>query len=218
MDEKSKLEIMLIIKSIRKSLGETRATVQRGSAFQVLISTVLSQRTRDESTERASSRLFSRYRNPKQLAQAPLKEIERLIKPSGFYRVKAASIKKISRILVEKYGGKVPRDFAKLMSLPGVGRKTANCVLVYAYAIPAIPVDTHVHRISNRIGLVKTKTPEKTETALLKAVPRKYWVEFNDLLVKFGQRTCRPIRPLCYKCPVVEYCDYQDKNLETKSS
>lgn len=205
-----------IVKRIRKSLGETKATVSRESPFEVLISTVLSQRTRDENTEKASVQLFRKYRNPKQLSQASLKDIEKLIKPSGFYKTKARRVREISRILVEKYKGKVPRDFSRLMSLPGVGRKTANCVLVYAYGIPAIPVDTHVHRISNRIGLVKTKTPEKTESGLLKIVPRKNWIEFNDLFVKFGQRTCKPIKPECWRCPIVRMCDYPNKNLKNR--
>jgi endonuclease-3 len=210
--------IPLIIRSVRRSLGETRAAVQRDSPFEVLISTVLSQRTRDENTERASERLFMRYRSPGQLSQAPLKSIESLIRPSGFYKVKARRIRDISRILVEKYGGKVPSDIGTLVSLPGVGRKTANCVLVYAYGIPAIPVDTHVHRISNRIGLVKTRTPEKTESELLKIIPRRYWTEFNDLFVKFGQRTCKPVKPECWRCPVAGHCDYTNKNLKPKSS
>jgi endonuclease-3 len=213
---KSSKDVSLIIRSVRKSLGETKAAVSRENPFEVLISTVLSQRTRDENTERASERLFKRYRNPKQLSQAPLNRIESLIKPSGFYKVKAKRIREISRILTEKHRGKVPRDMESLLSLPGVGRKTANCVLVYAYAIPAIPVDTHVHRISNRIGFVRTRTPEQTETALLKAVPRKHWMEFNDLFVKFGQRTCRPVKPLCCKCPIVEYCQYPNKNFAGK--
>ena len=208
--------IPLIMKSIRKSLGMTKATVAREDPFQVLISTVLSQRTRDENTERASSRLFKKYRSPRQLSQAPLSKIEPLIKPSGFYKTKALRIREISRILVEKYGGKVPRDLESLLSLPGVGRKTANCVLVYAYRLPAIPVDTHVHRISNRIGLVKTKTPEQTESELVKTIPGKYWIDLNDLFVKFGQRICQPIKPLCYKCPIVKYCDYPNKNLKPK--
>jgi endonuclease-3 len=205
-----------ILRNIRRSLGPTRATVQRADPFQVLISTVLSQRTRDENTERASARLFREYKNPKQLAQAPPKSIERLIKPSGFYKVKASRIKDISRILVEKHKGKVPKDLESLLGLPGVGRKTANCVLVYAYRLPAIPVDTHVHRISNRIGFVKTKTPEKTESELVKIIPQRYWIDFNELFVKFGQRTCKPIKPLCWKCPIVRYCDYPNKNLKPK--
>ncbi len=213
---KTAKETALILKAIRVYLGMTKATVSRENPFQVLISTVLSQRTRDENTERASERLFSRYKTPEQLSRAPPKKIESLIKPSGFYKTKALRIREISRILVEKYKGKVPHDFQELMSLPGVGRKTANCVLVYAYRFPAIPVDTHVHRLSNRMGFVKTKTPEKTETELVKVIPQKYWVDFNELFVKFGQRVCQPIRPLCWKCPIVRLCDYPNKNLNPK--
>ncbi len=209
-------EIAFITRSIRRHLGITRATVSRGNPFEVLISTVLSQRTRDESTERASEQLFAKYKTPKQLSQAPLKDIEKLIKPSGFYITKARRIKEISRILIQKYQGKIPEDFDKLIKLPGVGRKTANCVLVYAYRLPAIPVDTHVHRISNRIGFVKTKTPEQTESELVKIIPREYWVDFNELFVKFGQQICQPIKPLCWKCPIVRYCDYPNKNLNPK--
>ena len=209
-------DIPLIIRSVRKDLGETKATVSRENPFEVLISTVLSQRTRDENTEKASVQLFRRYRNPEQLSQASLKDIEKLIKPSGFYKTKALRIKEISKILVEKYKGKVPRDFQDLMGLPGVGRKTANCVLVYAYRLPAIPVDTHVHRISNRIGLVKTKAPEQTETELVKIIPQEYWTDLNDLFVKFGQRTCRPIRPECWRCPIMRMCNYPNKNLRNR--
>jgi endonuclease-3 len=216
MKHKTKPEIVIMVRDIRKSLGMTKATVARGDPFEVLISTVLSQRTRDENTERASVKLFSKYRNAKQLSQAPLEKLYPLIKESGFYITKAKRIKEISRILVEKYGGKVPRDLESLLSLPGVGRKTANCVLVYAYRLPAIPVDTHVHRISNRIGFVKTKMPEQTESDLVKIIPQKYWVDFNDLFVKFGQRICQPRIPLCYKCPIVRHCDYPNKNLKPK--
>ncbi|MCX6814034.1 MAG: endonuclease III [Candidatus Aenigmarchaeota archaeon] len=211
---KTKSEISIIIRNIRKSLGETKATMERENPFQILISTVLSQRTRDENTEKASAQLFSKYKTAKQLSGAPLKNIESLIKPSGFYKVKAKRVKEISKIIAEKYKGKVPQDFEELISLPGVGRKTANCVLVYAYEIPAIPVDTHVHRISNRIGLVKTKTPEQTESELVKIIPKEYWTDFNDLFVKFGQRICQPRAPLCWKCPIVRMCDYPNKNLK----
>lgn len=211
---KTREEIIIIIRSIRNSLGITKATVAREDLFQVLISTVLSQRTRDENTEKASEKLFSKYRTAEQLASAPLKNIEQLIKPSGFYKTKAFRIKKISQILVKKYKGKVPQKFEELMKLPGVGRKTANCVLVFAYRLPAIPVDTHVHRISNRIGLVKTKIPEQTESELIKTIPQKYWVDFNEIFVRFGQRICQPIRPRCWECPIVRHCDYPNKSLE----
>jgi endonuclease-3 len=186
----------------------------KGDPFRVLIRTVLSQRTRDENTDKASKRLFSRYRNAGQLAGASLREIERLIRPSGFYKVKARRIREISRIVVENGG--VPRDLEGLLKLPGVGRKTANCVLVYAYREPRIPVDTHCHRIPNRIGLVRTKTPEQTERELMRIVPRDRWIEFNELFVKFGQRVCRPVRPLCYRCPIEHLCGYERKNMEGK--
>jgi len=213
---KTKSEIARIINTIKKELGEAKAADASPNPFQVLISTVLSQRTKDESTEKASDQLFRKYKNPVHLSKAPLKSIESLIKPSGFYKTKARRIKEISRILVEKYKGKVPQDFDGLMRLPGVGRKTANIVLVFAYGIPAIPVDTHVHRISNRLGLVKTKTPEQTEFALVKIIPRKHWLDFNGLFVKFGQQTCQPRKPLCWKCPVARECDYPNKNLKMK--
>lgn len=168
--------------------------------FEVLIATILSQRTRDENTAVASRALFSKYKTPGQLMRADTKDIERLIKPSGFYRVKARKIKEVSKILVKEYDSKVPSDMEKLLELPGVGRKTANCVLVYGFHEPAIPVDTHVHRISNRLGWVKTRTPEETETALTKLVPKKYWITLNELFVKFGKDICRPINPKCGLC------------------
>lgn len=185
----------------------------RGDPFRVLITTLLSQRTRDENTDKASEMLFSRYGNAKQIAKAKVKDIENLIKPSGFYRVKAKRIKEISNV-VAKNKGKVPGDFEGLVKLPGIGRKTANCVLVYAYGKPCIPVDTHVHRIPNRIGLVRTKTPEDTERKLVDIVPKRQWIKFNELFVKFGQRVCKPVKPLCYRCPIEKLCEYENKNLK----
>jgi endonuclease-3 len=189
--------------------------LKRGDPFKVLITTLLSQRTRDKNTDRASRALFSRFRNAKQLAEAGLEEIEALIRPSGFYKVKARRIREISRILVRENGGRVPGDLEGMMRLPGIGRKTGNCVLVYAYGEPSIPVDTHCHRIPNRIGIVKTSTPEETERELMRIVPRDKWMVFNEVFVKFGQRICRPVRPLCYRCPIEKLCDYPDKNLDS---
>ncbi|HJX05651.1 MAG TPA: endonuclease III [Candidatus Nanoarchaeia archaeon] len=174
--------------------------------FYVLISTVLSARNKDEMTIKATQKLFSKYKTPNQIAAAPTKKLEPLIKQSGFYKTKAKRIKEISKILVEKYNGKVPENFEKLLELPGVGRKTAGCVLVYAFNKPAIPVDTHVHRISNRLGWVKTKTPEQTEQELIKLVPRKYWIDVNEVLVVHGQTTCAPISPWCSRCSIKHYC------------
>ncbi|AKB53064.1 Endonuclease III [Methanosarcina barkeri MS] len=174
--------------------------------FFALISTVMSHRTRDDVTYPAASKLFERFSTPEEMARADVSEIETLIKDVGFYRVKAGRIKEISRLLLEKYDGKVPDDMEALLELPGVGRKTANCVLAHAFLKDALAVDTHVHRISNRLGLVDTKTPEETETELKKIFPRKYWRHINLLLVKLGQNTCRPISPRCKTCTLDDIC------------
>lgn len=177
--------------------------------FQVLIGTVLSQRTRDSNTDKATKQLFANYPTPESLASAPVERIMELIKPSGFYRTKALRIKEIAKIVSEI--GRVPNDIEELLKLPGVGRKTANCVLVYGHGLPSIPVDTHVHRISNRLGWVKTKRPEETERELMKILPKEYWIRINGLLVKHGQFICRPIKPQCYLCPIEQYCKYGPK-------
>jgi endonuclease III len=173
-----------------------------------LISTVLSHRTRDPMTALASSRLFARFPNVKSLAAANTRTVARLIKPVGFYNTKARTVKKISKILLAKYGGIVPEDMDKLLELPSVGRKTANCVFVYGFKTPAIPVDTHVHRIFNRIGVVETKTPEETEMELTRLADRKDWLPLNEVFVKFGQLVCRPIGPHCPECPLNDRCKY----------
>ncbi len=176
--------------------------------FKVLISTILSQRTRDEMTERASHNLFAEYPDVKSLAKARLGDIRRLIRPVGFYSQKAARIKEVSRILLDSYGGKVPPVYEELIDLPQVGPKTANCVLVYGFGVPRIPVDTHVHRITNRLGVVRTKKPEETERALTRVVPEEYWIDLNGLLVRFGQSICRPIGPKCHECNFRRFCIY----------
>jgi len=204
MTNKEIRKITKIIDLLKRYYGIK--TPAKQNPFRVLISTVLSQRTRDENTKKATSLLFSKYKTINDIANASEKELRKLIKSVGFYRQKAKSIKEISRILVEKYKGKVPKNFNELISLPRVGRKTANCVLVYGFGIPAIPVDTHVHRISNRIGLVKTKKPEETEKELRKNVPKKYWVVLNHLLVIHGQTLCLAIRPKCERCPIKSVC------------
>jgi endonuclease-3 len=174
--------------------------------FKILISTILSARTRDANTKIATERLFSKYNSPKSILKADIEEIEQLIKPSGFYRVKAARIKKVSNDLLEKYEGKVPNNYKKLINLPGVGSKTANCVLVYAFKVPAIPVDTHVHRISNRLGWVKTSDTIKTEKVLKENIPKELWLKINRLFVRFGQQICLPKRPKCDICIVTDIC------------
>ncbi len=176
--------------------------------FKVLIGTILSHRTRDEMTAKASEQLFKRFSNAEDLAEASEEEVQRLIKPVGFYRVKAKRIIEVARILVEQFNSRVPNDMESLLSLPAVGRKTANCVLVYGFQKPAIPVDTHVHRISNRLNLVQTRTPEETEAKLTETVARKYWLNINDLFVRFGQVVCRPLAPRCDVCTLREHCAY----------
>ena len=174
--------------------------------FKVLISTVLSLRTKDKTTEEASHRLFRMGQTPKELLKLSIPEIEKLIYPVGFYHTKAKNILKICEILENRFQGKVPDTMEELLSLPGVGRKTANLVMTVGHNQLGICVDTHVHRISNRWGLVRTKTPNETEMALRKILPKRYWIEYNDLLVCFGQNMCVPISPFCSKCPLSEYC------------
>ncbi len=174
--------------------------------FKILISTILSARTRDSNTKIATEKLFAKFKTPKAIAEADIDDVEQLIKSSGFYKVKAARIKEVSRILIDKYNAIVPDNYDKLINLPGVGSKTANCVLVYAFKIPAIPVDTHVHRISNRIGWVKTKNPKQTEAALKNIVPKDLWLNLNRLFVRFGQQICIPIHPKCNTCIIENVC------------
>ena len=182
----------------------------RQTPFQVLIGTVLSQRTRDEKTDEAAKALFSRYPSAEMLAAAEVGEIAKLIRPANYYNTKAVRIKEISKIIQEKHLGNTPDTVNELMELPGVGRKTAACVLLYGFKKQALPVDTHVHRISNRIGLISTSTPEESEEELWKVIPEKYIMFYNELMVKHGQNICRPISPRCEICPIVEFCDYAE--------
>ena len=181
--------------------------------FSILIGTILSARTKDEATTKAVKELFSKYKNPKELAAAKIKDIEKIIKSIGFFHVKSKRIIEVAQIIHTKYKDKVPEDLDTLIQLPGVGRKTANCVLVYAFEKPAIPVDIHVHRISNRLGLVDTKNPEETEQELMKKIPKKYWIDINDTFVMYGQNICKPISPMCDVCKIKNNCKfYKSKN------
>ncbi|NVM16731.1 MAG: endonuclease III [Candidatus Lokiarchaeota archaeon] len=175
--------------------------------FKILISTILSARTRDSNTEESTKTLFAKYNTPELIANAEVEELEKLIFKSGFYRVKAVRIKEVSQIIKDKHDSVVPDDFEDLISLPGVGAKTANCVLVYAFKVPAIPVDTHVHRIPNRIGWIRTKKPEETEKELKKIIPKDQWIRVNRLFVRFGQEICLPNRPKCDLCPINTICE-----------
>ncbi|MGH7835924.1 MAG: endonuclease III domain-containing protein [Candidatus Binatia bacterium] len=175
--------------------------------FRVLISCILSLRTQDSTTAQASHRLFALADTPEKMLRLSEQKIAKTIYPVGFYRTKAKVIRGICRTLIRDYGGRVPDEIDELLKLKGVGRKTANLVVTLGYQKPGICVDTHVHRISNRWGYVKTKDPKETEFALREKLPKQYWIEYNDLLVSFGQHLCRPISPLCSQCPVERYCE-----------
>jgi endonuclease-3 len=181
---------------------------EQGNPFKILIGTILSARTRDENTTKAVSSLFRKYKNAKELAEADIAEIRAIIRSVGFYNVKATAIKEVSKLIVEKFNGNVPHDIVHLLQLPGVGRKTANCVLVYGFNRAAIPVDVHVHRISNRLGLVDTKTPEQTEIDLSRAIDRKHWLKINQTFVMYGQNICTPIKPKCKLCDLKNMCKF----------
>ncbi|MEM2974477.1 MAG: endonuclease III [Candidatus Micrarchaeia archaeon] len=204
-----KENIAQIIKNLRKIYPDKfSGSNVSDDPFQILISTILSHRTRDEKTISASNKLFARYDTAKKLASAKAKDVMKLIKETGFYRTKARRIIKVSKILLGKYGGRVPKKFDELVSLPSVGRKTANIVMLYAFGQRGhIPVDTHVHKVSNRLGLVNTKSPEKTEFELMKIIPKKYWRKLNELFVQHGQQICKAM-PKCIICPVKKYCRY----------
>lgn len=180
---------------------------ERGaSPFEILVSTLLSLRTKDEVTAKATTRLLKRARTPHRIAALSVDQIAELIYPVGFYPTKAKRLKAICRLLLDQHQGQVPGSMEELLALPGVGRKTANLVLGEGFGLPAICVDTHVHRISNRIGYVATPTPEKTEMALRDKLPGELWLRYNPLLVAFGQTLCRPISPFCSRCPVATMC------------
>jgi endonuclease-3 len=176
------------------------------SPFQVLISCILSLRTQDTTTAQASRRLFALAQTPEKMSRLSIQKIEKAIFPVGFYHTKAKVIRDICRGLIKEYAGKVPDEIDELLKFKGVGRKTANLVVTLGYRKPGICVDTHVHRISNRWGYVRTKNPKETEFALRAKLPKQYWLEYNDLLVTFGQHLCRPISPMCSQCPVRRYC------------
>ncbi|HIH24671.1 TPA: endonuclease III [Candidatus Woesearchaeota archaeon] len=177
-----------------------------GDPFKVLISTMLSLRTKDQVTAEATHRILAKAPTPQAILRLTENDISKLIYPVGFYRTKAKAMKETCQMIVEEHGGKVPDDIDTLVTFPGVGRKTANLVLTLGFRKHAMCVDTHVHRISNRWGYVRTKVPKETEFALREKLPRQYWLEYNDLLVTFGQHLCRPISPMCSRCQVKKYC------------
>ena len=201
-------EIIRILKEYLKNDVPviTRLSRQRRDPFLVLMGTLLSLRTKDETTEKAMARLTERARTPSEILNLRDDEIERLIYPVGFYRNKTRTLKEVSSAIMGRYGGMVPDTIDELLKMKGVGRKTANLVMNEGFGKLGICVDTHVHRISNRLGLVRTKDPHHTEEALKEVLPEKYWIIYNTLLVAFGQRTCAPISPFCSACPLAHLC------------
>jgi len=204
-----------IINLLQKKLNENRNPILsrkkwksiNRTPFTTLISCILSLRTKDEVTENASIRLLNKYDTPQKIVKISENKIRELIYPVGFYKTKSKRIKEISKTLIEDYNGSVPNNFNELLKLKGVGRKTANIVMVYGFnKRNYLPIDTHCHRIPNRIGWIKTNSPEETELELIKIMPKKYWHDFNKIFVKFGQIICLPISPLCSECPIEKYC------------
>ena len=205
-------EINRIVRTLAKTSRRWNPTAvgvvaeESRDPFQILISCLISLRTKDEVTAAASARLFRLASAPLTMVDLPAATIAQAIYPAGFYRTKAETIRGICRALLERHGGNVPATMDDLLALKGVGRKTANLVLTIGFGKPGICVDTHVHRISNRLGIAKTKTPEQTESALRRVLPRRHWIPYNDLLVSFGQNVCKPISPICSACPAKALC------------
>jgi endonuclease-3 len=207
------IKINDVIKILRKELAVgimpivSHLAENQRDPFVILISTLLSLRTKDEVTAVATDRLFALATTPAEMLRVSLQKIAKTIYPVGFYHVKARTIHWVCRDLIKRFNSKVPDDLDELLSIKGVGRKTANLVVSLAYGKKGICVDTHVHRISNRFGYVKTKTPDETEFALRAKLPHKHWIIYNTIMVAFGRKTCKPISPLCSQCPVFKYCD-----------
>jgi len=205
-------QINAVIKILKKELAVGTMPIvshlakNQRDPFVILISTLLSLRTKDEVTAVATERLFELASTPEEMLKVPLDKIAKAIYPAGFYRVKARNIHHACMELINRFASKVPDDIDDLLSIKGVGRKTANLVVSLAYGKDAICVDTHVHRISNRLGYVKTKTPDETEFALRKKLPRRHWIIYNTIMVAFGRQTCKPVSPICTRCPINEYC------------
>ena len=207
-----KSHIHPIIKILKKELhvGEmpivSHLAESERDPFVILISTLLSLRTKDEVTAEATDRLLALASTPEEMLKVPRDKIARAIYPVGFYRNKAKTIHHVCRELIDRFNSRVPDDLDELLSIKGIGRKTANLVITLAYGKDGICVDTHVHRISNRLGYVTTKSPDETEMALRDKLPRRYWIIYNTLLVFFGRKTCKPVSPVCSICPISRYC------------
>ena len=210
MDDRNMPEIIRLLElelAKRELPIVTELAEKHRDPFEILITTLLSLRTKDEVTAAAAERLFSLASTPEGMLRLPEKKIQKAIYPVGFYRIKAETIRRVCRELIERFDSRVPDTIEELLTLKGVGRKTANLVVSLGYDEPGLCVDTHVHRISNRLGFVRTKNPEETEFALRAKLPQESWSRYNTLLVAFWRNTCRPISPLCSSCPLYRYCD-----------
>ena len=212
-ENKASKILHLIISPLKKSVKKEKdpsvsiIAKETRSPFRVLVSTVISARTKDEVTGRASANLFRLAGNPVDMARLSTKKIETSIYPAGFYKTKAVAIRNLSAMIISDFGGKVPDNIDDLVKLPGVGRKTANLVVTLGFGKPGICVDTHVHKVCNRLGVIKTKNPEETEYALRKVLDKRHWIEINDLLVMYGKKICASVSPWCSRCPIIEKCD-----------
>jgi endonuclease-3 len=217
-------DLQKVISILKKEFPQWNAPVvsliaqKTGDPFRVLVCALVSTRTKDEITAVVCKKLFEKVKSVEDLYLIDKDELSKLLYPVGFYKNKALFLKEIAKELKEKYDSRVPDKLEELLRLKGVGRKVANLVLAEGYGIPAICVDTHVHRITNRWCLVKAKKPEETEHQLTKILPEKYWIEFNKLLVAFGQTICKPVKPLCHICPIREYCEYPTTKMQTEAS
>jgi endonuclease III len=205
------MEIDRVMNKLEKYFDfKERTTLNRmrenPDAFKILISCLLSLRARDENTKKASANLFAVADSPEKIVFLPMEKLEKLIFSSGHYHKKAQTLKHVSQVLIENFGSKVPDAFEDLISIKGIGPKTANIVLAFAFGKQVLPIDTHCHRIPNRLGWIRTKKPEETEKELEKILPKKYWSEFNGIFLLFGRTICLPVSPLCSKCPVVNWC------------
>ncbi|NWF93914.1 MAG: endonuclease III [Syntrophaceae bacterium] len=206
--ERLKKRVREIIRILSKEIPDSKIALRFSNPLELLVATILSAQCTDAKVNQVTVDLFKKYRSAKDYADAALADLEEEIRPTGFYRNKARSLQKCCQELVSRFGGKVPDTLEELVSLPGVGRKTANVILGNAYGIPGIAVDTHVHRVSQRIGLTRNDDPVKIEFDLMEIVPKEEWTDFSNLLIWHGRRTCTAKKPLCDKCAIRKWCDY----------
>jgi endonuclease-3 len=210
-NQSNRKRVTEILKALSKEIPDSKIALNFSTPFELLIATILSAQCTDVRVNEVTKGLFKKYRSPKDYAEAESKELEEDIRPTGFYRNKAKSIQRSCQELVDRFGGKVPKTLEALVTLPGVGRKTANVLLGNAFGIPGIVVDTHVRRVSQRIGLTKNDDPVKIEFDLMEIVPKEEWTHFSNLLVWHGRRTCMARKPLCETCTIRKWCDYGTK-------